>query len=169
MKNRIEKTVFGLLIIIWMLFIFNFSNQIADVSINTSGNTIRKLIGIFPSTQNLSTEEKEKLVNDMQPIVRKLAHFSIYTLGGIIIYNFFNTYDLDNKKKIIYSFVVGGVYAVSDELHQLCVPGRSGELRDVLIDSCGVLVGILIMFLIYSIIEKRKEVKNESINDSTNN
>jgi len=34
------------------------------------------------------------------------------------------------------------LYAVTDEIHQLFVPGRSGELRDVMIDSIAALVGV---------------------------
>jgi VanZ family protein len=41
-------------------------------------------------------------------------------------------------------FFTGVLYAVSDEIHQLFVPGRAGQIRDVLIDACGVFVGIII-------------------------
>ena len=37
------------------------------------------------------------------------------------------------------------IYAISDEIHQLFVPGRSGQVRDVLIDSAGSLLGIIIV------------------------
>lgn len=36
------------------------------------------------------------------------------------------------------------VYAASDELHQLLVPGRSGEFGDILLDSLGALAGVLL-------------------------
>ena len=42
------------------------------------------------------------------------------------------------------AFVVGVLYAVTDELHQMLVPGRQGSLRDVLIDAAGVLAGVAI-------------------------
>lgn len=45
-------------------------------------------------------------------------------------------------------FAVGSLYAASDEFHQLFVPGRSGRLTDVLIDSAGLLAGILVVCLI---------------------
>jgi hypothetical protein len=45
----------------------------------------------------------------------------------------------------ILPFLIGVLYAVSDEIHQTFVPGRAGQLRDVLIDSCGVLAGICII------------------------
>ena len=44
----------------------------------------------------------------------------------------------------------GILYAASDEFHQLFVPGRSGQITDVLIDSGGLLAGILLVVLIKS-------------------
>ena len=44
----------------------------------------------------------------------------------------------------MHSIMLGLVYAASDEIHQLYVPGRAGQFRDVLIDSAGVLLGICI-------------------------
>jgi VanZ family protein len=48
------------------------------------------------------------------------------------------------KAQIIAPWLIGTAYAVTDEIHQYVVPGRSCEVRDVVIDSCGVLVGALI-------------------------
>lgn len=148
MKNKYIKIIFGILVFIWMITVFNFSNQPAETSTNTSGNTIKAIINIFPNIRKLEENEKEQIVSNLQPIVRKLAHFSIYTLGGLLIYNFINTYDIVNKRKMIYSFIIGGVYAITDELHQLFIPGRSCEIRDVCIDSSGVIIGICIIVLL---------------------
>ena len=48
----------------------------------------------------------------------------------------------------------GSVYAVLDELHQLDVDGRSGQWMDVLIDSGGVILGVL--FISWLILQARK-------------
>jgi len=44
------------------------------------------------------------------------------------------------------------VYAATDEFHQLFVPGRSGQVKDVLLDSCGAAVGVLILMLVAALI-----------------
>ena len=36
---------------------------------------------------------------------------------------------------IITSILIGALYAVSDEIHQLFIVGRSCEIRDVIIDT----------------------------------
>ncbi|MBR0386198.1 MAG: VanZ family protein, partial [Clostridia bacterium] len=42
-----------------------------------------------------------------------------------------------------FAWAGGTFYAALDELHQLLVDGRSGQVRDVGIDSAGVLTGVL--------------------------
>ena len=45
------------------------------------------------------------------------------------------------------AWLIGTAYAVTDEFHQSFVPGRSCEFRDIVIDSCGVLTGVLAALL----------------------
>jgi len=58
---------------------------------------------------------------------------------------------------VTYEFAAGVLYAVTDEIHQSFVPGRSCELRDVLIDSVGVLTGVTILWLL-----RRKQMQAKS-------
>ena len=53
-----------------------------------------------------------------------------------------------------WAWVVGTLYAASDEIHQLFVPGRSGQLRDVLLDSDGVAAGILLAWAVGLLYQK---------------
>ncbi len=56
------------------------------------------------------------------------------------------------------------LYAASDEIHQLFVPGRSGEVRDVMIDFSGAVLGIalsMLVFLLICRIKKKRTEKNE--------
>jgi len=57
------------------------------------------------------------------------------------------------------SWALTTLYAASDEFHQLFVPGRSGEIRDVCIDSVGAIAGVLIGILILSRLSARKVKK----------
>ncbi|MEF2639337.1 MAG: VanZ family protein, partial [Lachnospiraceae bacterium] len=52
------------------------------------------------------------------------------------------------RTRILIPFALGVLYAASDEFHQLFVPGRSGQVRDVCIDSSGVMIGILLLTLV---------------------
>lgn len=148
-KEIIIKIMDIILVLIWMCVVFWFSSQVGDTSKSQSGNTIRKIITFF--NKNITTENLEIIVETLQPFVRKLAHFSIYTLGGMLIYNLINKYNLNKKVKIIYTIIIGALYAASDEIHQLFVPYRSGQVTDVLIDTCGVITGVILFIIIAKI------------------
>ena len=104
-------------------------------------------------------EESLKISNDL--IVRKLGHFSEYMALGFFSFcylsNFFiqNNNKRDFKKTVILSFFFSIIYASSDEFHQSFVVGRDGNIIDVLIDSSGALVGILLSSIVYFLIVKK--------------
>jgi len=149
---NITRIIFLILVILWMALVFKFSSEKSDKSSNTSGSVIKVFLNVFTSTKKLDDNAKIKLIEKYEPLIRKLAHFSLYTLGGILIMGLVNTYDIEIKLKIIYSFLFGALYACSDELHQFFVEGRSCEFRDVCIDSSGVFLGIMIVLFISKII-----------------
>lgn len=148
-----------LLIMLGLTFftIFQFSSQNGQTSSGVSKKVARKIINVFPYTKNLSTETKNKMIEKSQPIIRKLAHFSIYTLVGICIMGFISTYNVILLKKFLVSLGVGLIYAISDEYHQSFVPGREPSVRDVCIDTAGVFLGIIIVLVIISVFKALAE------------
>ena len=55
------------------------------------------------------------------------------------------------------------IYACTDEIHQLFVPGRGGSIIDVLNDSMGALVSVLFCLLVAKLVEKHRMVKASKI------
>lgn len=159
MRKIIIRTIFMLLLLTTFAIIFKFSSQIAEESDGVSNGVLRKIIDIFPYTKGLSEEIKIKMVEYGNPIIRKLAHFSIYALVGVWIMSFMSTFDMRLYKKWIISMLVGVMYAASDEFHQSFVPGRGPSIVDVGIDSLGVLTGILVILIIISIYRALKSDK----------
>ena len=93
--------------------------------------------------------------------VRKLAHFSIYLIGGILAFGFFDTYSLQKKYVIAFALMFGIVYASLDEFHQSFISGRSAQIRDVCIDTCGVITGEIISCFVKKHKKLlKKEIKN---------
>lgn len=158
-----RKIISITLVILWMIIVFWFSSQIGDDSQVTSGNTIRKIITFI--NNDIDKLKLEEIVEILQPIVRKLAHFTLYTLGGILIFNLFNSFKLKNREKIGYSLLVGALYAITDEVHQLFVLGRSGMIKDVFIDTLGIITGVIVCIIIFRIvniiINKMIKIKGE--------
>ena len=137
-----------ILILLWMRVIFGFSAQTSEESSSVSQRIVRML-----------TSDENK-IQTLEHIVRKLAHFSIYTVGGILIFGFCETFSgLTKTRKVQLTLLVGVLYAISDELHQKFVSGRSCQITDVLIDSCGVIFGMLLVLLVVEMLKKRVLVK----------
>ena len=139
-----KKTIFAVLLVLWMGFIFSMSSENAEKSSNTSGQTIRVVLSAVPGFEEQPEEVKVNIIEKLQFIVRKSAHFIGYMILGILASGLILYYGNINKKYLL-AFLICVIYAISDEIHQLFVPGRSGQVRDVLIDSAGSLLGIILV------------------------
>ncbi len=133
MKKIIIKII---LVILWMTVIFCFSNQVSDDSTKLSNNFIKNTIC------KINTNNCDKTIEKAFKPVRKCAHFCVYLILGLLVMNCFKL----NKKYIIYSIIICLLYSISDEIHQIFVPGRSGEVIDVFIDTCGSFIGIFCLY-----------------------
>ena len=143
----IIKIIKFILIILCMTFIFSLSADSGEASEKKSDSVIVK----FTETilhRKLTDEEKEKYIEKTVVLVRKSAHFTLYFILGLLIISFLKEFGL-SKKSIIISIIVVLLYAVSDEIHQTFIPGRSGEVLDVLIDTIGGSLSTVLYYLIY--------------------
>lgn len=148
------KIIKIILIVAWMIIVFCFSNQGGSKSSDTS----RKVtVAVVQTLSDKSIEENESLIEKVDKVIRKLAHYTIYTIGGFLIMNYAYTTDKNKKEKILYSIIGGAGYAVTDELHQFFVSGRSARIFDVGIDTLGVTTGVLIYFIVRNAIDKIQE------------
>ena len=141
-KINILRIILVILILCWMYMVFSFSAADGE----TSSGLSLKVAEIFSND--------EEVIEIIVPIIRKLAHLSEYALGGFLIFGLFSTYNIDLKKQIIFSGLFGMIYAITDEIHQLFVDGRSSRIADVCIDTIGVLLGIFILLFIEEIVKR---------------
>lgn len=109
---------------------------------------------------NIDVKIEEKY-SHIDTTIRKLTHYGLYTIGGILLFTHISLYNISIKRKVIYSQVIGSIYSITDEIHQMFIFGRSGELRDILIDSLGIFTGILIVLLIFNFIQNERRKINE--------
>ena len=151
MNLKIKRIIFSILVIINCIVIFNFSAQNAEKSSATSGVIVDKVVNTISSVNK--KVKKSDLKSQITFIVRKCAHFSIYTLLGIWLMNISNTFEIPIWKKLLICVTFGLLYAVSDEFHQHFVGGRSPEVRDVCIDTCGVLFGSFLVIIFEKIMQ----------------
>ena len=156
MKTNILRISFLILIIINSLIIFGFSSQNGEESSNLSKMIITKIANIL----NVKEENKTIFLDLGEKVIRKLAHFSIYTLLGIWSISFLYTFNIKLKYQVIITSVWGFLYALTDEFHQMFSNGRHASIDDVIIDTLGVIFGLLLVLLILKV----KEIINKKLN-----
>lgn len=139
MKIAQNKIVKWSIVVGWMFVIFCFSAQNADESSALSGGIAALLTDLVQRIFSVDITQNAKLIF----FVRKTAHFSIYFVLGLLVSGALRDETID-WKKVLTALVICFIYACSDEFHQYFVPGRSCSFRDVCIDTCGALVGILL-------------------------
>lgn len=162
-QRMIIRILTGILTIGIMGLIFSFSAQNGEESSGLSGRAVEWIQKVLVQPLQIQDEQiNQFLEENLGFIVRKLAHFSIYTALGMSATGFFLTFEsISKKKSYLFAGLLGCVYAITDEIHQLSSPGRSGQAADVILDSLGVIVGIGIIYLVQKILSK-KQGKKES-------
>ena len=157
MKINIIRIVLFILILTTFITIFRYSSQDGQTSSSLSKEVTEKVTKRINKIQNLEETERKNVLSRIEKIIRKIAHFSLYTIVGILLMSLACTYEFTEFKRGGISFLIGLMYACLDELHQFFISERSAQITDVMIDSMGVLFGILLVMLIYKIYTSRKE------------
>lgn len=133
-----HKTLSWAAVFLGMLLIFNLSSQVATQS-NKLSTSIAELIIKVVEKVVPGVEYNVKSVNNA---LRKGAHFFAFLILGLLVINALQRSGIGGFRCVALALVICILYAVTDEVHQLFVPGRGGQMRDVLIDIAGSGMGI---------------------------
>lgn len=133
-----------------VLGMFYFSNQNGDTSHGLSYDIVLHILKWL----SIDPDETITAMDLCDFVVRKIAHFTEYTVLGIGLCGLMRV--LVKRYWGITAIVLGAVLASLDEFHQLFIPGRSAMVSDVVIDTCGVVVGSIIFTLIILLQEKKR-------------
>lgn len=133
------------LVLFWMGVIFYLSHQPADESSALSSGIVEQIVAFLETITGKSFSD----VDWMHYVIRKGAHLFAYFLLAILIMHASLQMGWKGTIQIIGTLIICVLYATSDEIHQLFIPGRSGEITDVLIDSVGALIGIFTFLTIH--------------------
>ena len=142
-----------ILVILVCFVIFKFSELSGLKSTKQSRGLTYNILKVLDGNK-LSEKDLIKLTKKINPVIRKIAHFSIYMILAIFTYMFIENLNIKSKsekerlrKNIIYTCIFCIIYAIFDEIHQIYVPGRTGKPIDVIIDTLGACMGITIILL----------------------
>lgn len=136
-------------VIIWMIFIFYMSGKTGQESSGQSGKISLFITDLLEKVRQDSPQEMQNLQDILELVIRKAAHMTEYAILFLLSYLAMVKISMSQSRFYNRSIAVliSLLYACSDEMHQLLVPGRSGKMIDVGIDMAGVLIVLICMIL----------------------
>ena len=157
MKKTLWSIGTGTALAVWMAVIFLFSAQPSAESSEISGSLSYRLVDEAAEVFHLKLSEWEilKKAEFLEAPIRKAAHMTEYAILGMLFFAFLSSLGQKGPRRFWLSFVLADCYAATDEIHQLVVPGRSGQFPDVCIDAAGVAAGLLLLGILLKIVRKR--------------
>ncbi len=137
--SKIYKVISLILLVTVMVIIFVLSHQNGSESSQTSGFITNIFTVIFGNNFN-------------EALIRTFGHFSEFAVLGFLTFNCI--YSFCGKKKFFISAALSWLYAWSDEIHQIFIPQRAFQLIDLAVDLCGIILGVAIIFILITAVEK---------------
>lgn len=133
-----------------MFVIFLFSSQVSHTSSAQSAVFVGALEALHVSLP-------EQVLTFL---TRKAAHTFIYFVLGLLMFNVVRSYNISTRRAIWMSIIFVCGYACTDEFHQIFVSGRSPEITDVMIDTCGGTLGIAAYYAVLKL--RIRSVRNSA-------
>lgn len=155
-----KAAIIFILLFLWYGMIFSFSEQNGETSGSLSGSIALKTAQIFDKVTfgHRSEEEIQVLADSLQYPIRKTAHFTEYAVLGCLWFLFFAALcGQGGKWQFWCCLVLVFLSAAGDEFHQTFIPGRSGNLKDVLIDTAGGATGLLAVILLRHMLQNHRK------------
>jgi VanZ family protein len=146
-----KKHIKWLMVVAWMILIFVFSQMPG----NESDEKSKFVIYIF---NTLGIDLGGVFGNLADFIVRKCAHFTEYFILYMLIYNALKE-NFVWKKALLFSIVGVFLYASTDEFHQSFIPGRGPSFRDVMIDTSGGALAMVVTAVVVTFKKNLRKIK----------
>lgn len=140
-----KRYIFLILIILQLLLIFSFSSENGKRSSGRSRKLVNTIVNVYKKVAGVDLDNKE-IIKKIEYPIRKCAHFTLYFVLGVVVIEFFLTFDLNHP--YIISIIFSYISACLDEFHQTFVPMRTGKITDTFVDAIGFIISIFIIYLI---------------------
>jgi hypothetical protein len=155
------RSILMAIIVCWMITIFGFSSENGVQSQSFSDKITLKIVHFLSSDYDtMSLNKKQYFFNTVSFFVRKTGHFGEYGILGVLWIVFLMTFKKIVRLKYYVQMMIPTAiclfYAVTDEIHQSFVDGRSPQVRDVFIDMLGGLAGTLFVIIVVKLVFRRE-------------
>lgn len=133
-----------------MLAIYLLSAQPASYSNANSKGIVKCVVDttVKVTKAQITEPEKRKLIDRINSTAREYMHGVVFLVLGLLAQNAV----LENRRRkslkaLALALAICVIYAVTDECHQLFVPGRSFQTSDLAMDSIGSMIGSGLVYL----------------------
>ncbi|HCF70868.1 MAG TPA: VanZ family protein [Syntrophomonas sp.] len=148
--NHPLKTLSWLAVLLWMLAIYFLSAQPAGISNGNSKGIVTRVVDttVKLTKAEISEPDKSKLIDRINSAAREYMHGVVFLVLGLLVQNAVTKEGAKGIKAIAISLAICVICGITDEIHQLFVPGRAFQVSDLAMDSIGSIMGIgLVYFL----------------------
>ncbi|HCL00942.1 MAG TPA: VanZ family protein [Lachnoclostridium phytofermentans] len=161
--SKKQRLIAAVPMLLMMLAIFLFSAKTATESDGSSLPIAKALLDIYQrGFGEMGKDSYDVSLRVANVLTRKVAHVTEYGILSILVSFYIWVRGHRGKQFFFLTILISVGYAITDEIHQLFVAGRSGRITDVLIDSIGCILGALFFLLIYHLIKNRSLKKQLS-------
>lgn len=153
-KMLFLRNLAGILAIVWMCVIFALSAQGKEESGAVSESFTYRVVSStnFFFHLDMDNARVKEIATAIEGFVRKVAHMVEYGILSVLLYIWVGQWPMRFLRRWGTAFGAATVYAATDEIHQLFVPGRAGRFSDVCIDGAGAILGIVVYVLIVKMV-----------------
>lgn len=137
-----KKVVYTILLIVWLLIIFVFSNQNGTISGGNSSGIIYSTLDIIYNIFNISKDNIYEVLSIIHNPIRECAHVFEYFVLAFLTFKTLESFNVKENKYII-TILFCFLSASLDEIHQLFIVDRSFEYYDILMDTLGSMLMII--------------------------
>ncbi len=131
-----------------MLMIFWMSDRPAVESSVQSGGITMSTIRIISGVSEMSEAEQEDLALVLEPYIRNTAHIIEYAVLFFAVLFAVSAFSSGILRASFISLLICFLYAITDEWHQMFVPGRAVQTEDIVMDTAGALLAMALYLLI---------------------
>ena len=154
--KTIQKCLLWIPALLWYRLIWNFSAQPASISGDLSDRLLWRLLALLsPAFSAGDVSVQNAAVELLSFFERKAAHMFLYFTLILLLWLALAPLLRSKGRQVLTAAALCTVLAALDEYHQAMVPGRSGQVRDVLIDLSGAALALLLVTLIHWSIRRR--------------
>lgn len=163
LKMVLLRNLAGVLAIVWMCVIFAFSAQSKEESGAVSESFTYQIVSSTSTFfhLDLSDERVKEIADAIEGFVRKAAHMTEFGILSVLLFIWIGQWEMGLLRRGLTASGAAAVYAATDEIHQLFVPGRSGRFSDVCIDSAGAVLGVVVFVLFVKLITAARTLRGK--------